>query len=232
MSEELHVGTRGRAESPTSFEMPSGTFVELLDPHPEDILLEDIAHNLAEEPRYGGTCSPRISVAQHAVLVARRLRKLGAHPATVLDGLHHDDPEAFLKDIPRPLKTAFEQLAPGMYKGLETAFAFKIRHALGLDVSVDGRSFTRGATAEISEADQWALGVEAMMAMPSGGKGWVQIRPQDHPQDLPAAHDAWASVQVPSAEIGAKMFLAEHQRCMTAARATAVAEDAAERAGR
>lgn len=216
---DLDVGTRGKVESPTSFEMPSGIFVELLDPHPEDILLEDIAHNLAEEPRYGGTCSPRISVAQHAVMVARRLRRRKAHPVTVLRGLHHDDSEAFLKDIHRPLKTVFETLAPGMYKGLEEAFALKIHVALGLDVSVDGRSFTAGSSTEVREADQWALGVEAMMTMPSKGEGWVQLRPQDRPEDLPEAHDAWASVQVPSAEIGAKMFLAEHKRCMSGARA-------------
>lgn len=224
---DLHIGTRGRVESPTSFEMPSGTFVELLDPHPDDILLTDIAHNLAEEPRYGGTCSPRVSVAQHAVMVARRLRKLGAHPATVLDGLHHDDPEAFLKDIHRPLKTAFEQLAPGMYKGLEAAFALKIRVALGLDVSIDGRSFTRGSTAEVREADQWALGVEAYLTMPSRGEGWVQLRPQDRVDGLAEAEAAWVSVQVPSTEIAAKMFLAEHQRCMNGARAAAAREEEA-----
>lgn len=218
---DLHVGTRGRVESPTSYELPSGTFVELLDPHPEDILLEDIAHNLAEEPRYGGTCSPRVSVAQHVVMVARELRRRGTDSVTVLLGLHHDDPEAFLKDLHRPLKLALEKLAPGAYKGLEAMFAARISVALGLDVPVGDGSVLRGSYAAVTEADQWALGVEAAMTMPSGGKGWVQIRPQDRVDGEAQARSSWGDIRVSKPEKAARMYLEEHDRCMAEAKAHA-----------
>ncbi len=70
-----------------------------LDPRPEDLDIQDIAHALAMQCRYAGHTSRFYSVAEHCVHVARSLpRELR------LAGLLHDASEAYLVDVPRPVK--------------------------------------------------------------------------------------------------------------------------------
>lgn len=70
-----------------------------LDPRPEDIDVRDIAHALANTCRFNGHCLGFYSVAEHSVLVSRH-----ASPEYRLAALLHDAAEAYLADIPRPLK--------------------------------------------------------------------------------------------------------------------------------
>ena len=73
-----------------------------LDPRPDDISAHDIAHALAMKCRFGGhTKFPGhiYSVAQHSILVADLLPK-----KFQLWGLLHDAAEAYLPDVPRPVK--------------------------------------------------------------------------------------------------------------------------------
>ena len=70
-----------------------------LDPRPEEIAIEDIAHSLAHQCRYAGHTRAFYSVAQHSVLVAQNLP-----PELRLWGLLHDASEAYLVDLPRPVK--------------------------------------------------------------------------------------------------------------------------------
>jgi hypothetical protein len=70
-----------------------------LDPRPEDIHVCDIAHALAMQCRYGGHCVRFYSVAEHCVLLSRV-----AEPKYQLAALLHDAAEAYLVDVPRPLK--------------------------------------------------------------------------------------------------------------------------------
>ena len=70
-----------------------------LDPRPEEINIRDIAHALSNQCRFAGHCRQFYSVAEHSVRVAREL------PAHLqLWGLLHDASEAYLVDLPRPLK--------------------------------------------------------------------------------------------------------------------------------
>lgn len=68
-------------------------------PTPGMIDIEDIALGLSREPRYAGQTSEFYSVAQHSVLVCDIV------PAAYqLWGLLHDATEAYLKDLPWPVK--------------------------------------------------------------------------------------------------------------------------------
>jgi hypothetical protein len=70
-----------------------------IDPRPEDIDIEDIAHALSMLCRFGGHCLRFYSVAEHSVLLSRHVA-----PEHKLWALLHDASEAYLVDVPRPLK--------------------------------------------------------------------------------------------------------------------------------
>lgn len=79
------------------------------DPRPDEIRLEDIAAAISKLCRYGGHCRRFYSVAEHSVLVASR-----APDHLKLAALMHDAAEAYVVDVPRPLKP----FIPG-YKEIE-----------------------------------------------------------------------------------------------------------------
>lgn len=106
----------------------SGRAVFPMDLRPEDICIEDIAHSLSMQCRYNGHSLRFYSVAEHCVLIARHLRQKHSD-AIALEGLLHDACEAYLTDVPRPVKpflggyrqaeaTAFEAVCERY--GLET----------------------------------------------------------------------------------------------------------------
>lgn len=82
----------------------SGRKFWALDPRPEDIELIDIAHALSNNCRWGGHCGPFYSVAEHSVLTAALLPR-----HLQLAGLLHDASEAYLIDLPRPIKYQIPQ---------------------------------------------------------------------------------------------------------------------------
>lgn len=142
-------------------ELASGRYLDLVDPDPVDITLEDVAHALANTCRYAGHTRRFYSVAEHAVLVADRLAAMGALPAVVLAGLHHDDAEAFVGDVARPLKSLLPE-----FDVIEARCAAAVRVALRLpELSPESGRL-------VKEADDWALACEAYRLMPSRGAGW------------------------------------------------------------
>lgn len=68
----------------------------------------DIAHSLSMQCRYNGHCLRFHSVAEHCVMVSRWLEKKRwldkNHPELALAGLLHDASEAYVCDVPRPIK--------------------------------------------------------------------------------------------------------------------------------
>ena len=75
-----------------------------LDPQPEDICIEDIAHALSNLCRFGGHSTRFYSVAQHSLHVS----KLCADEHKLI-GLMHDASEAYVGDMVRPLKYELPQ---------------------------------------------------------------------------------------------------------------------------
>ncbi len=69
-----------------------------------DVRLADIAHALSLICRFGGHIAAHYSVAQHSLLVARILEAMNAPAEAQLCGLSHDAHEAYVGDVPTPIK--------------------------------------------------------------------------------------------------------------------------------
>jgi uncharacterized protein len=82
----------------------TGRLIDPFNARPEDINSEDLAHQLALTCRYTGACPEHYSVAQHSVYVSDDLYRAGHPPEVVLAGLLHDAEEAYMCDMPSPVK--------------------------------------------------------------------------------------------------------------------------------
>ena len=97
--------------------------VNILDPDPETIFLEDIVQGLVHTCRWNGQVKHFYSVAQHSLhvcdLVAPELR---------LQALFHDASEAFMNDLSSPVKQLLPQyklLENKLMKAIATRFGFE-----------------------------------------------------------------------------------------------------------
>jgi len=90
--------------------MLSGRRLDLLNPSPLDIEIEDIAHGLARVARWNGqtTGVHAFSVAQHCLLVERLTAELASRVSREmrLAALLHDAPEYVVGDLISPFKAA------------------------------------------------------------------------------------------------------------------------------
>jgi 5'-deoxynucleotidase YfbR-like HD superfamily hydrolase len=105
--------------------MLSGRRLDLLDPSPLDIEIEDIAHGLARVARWNGqtTGAHAFSVAQHSVIVeeiAAHVRP-GLDPKWRLAALLHDAAEYVIGDMISPFKAALGYDYKAFEERLETA---------------------------------------------------------------------------------------------------------------
>jgi 5'-deoxynucleotidase YfbR-like HD superfamily hydrolase len=112
--------------------MLSGRRLDLLDPSPLDVEIEDIAHGLARVARWNGqTTGPHaFSVAQHCIVVEEVVRRLkpGVEPRWRLAALLHDAPEYVIGDMISPFKNAL-----GLdYRAFEDRLARAIHIRFGL----------------------------------------------------------------------------------------------------
>lgn len=83
----------------------TGRLLTPLDPDPADMSVQDIAHALAMKCRYSGHSRNFYSVAEHSVLMAEWFEKQDC-AFRALYALLHDANEAYLPDVPSPVKQA------------------------------------------------------------------------------------------------------------------------------
>lgn len=126
-----------------------------LDPNPHAIDIRDIAHALALQSRFSGHCRAFYSVAQHSCLVSSLCSSKNA-----LWGLLHDASEAYLVDVPSPVKhdPHFE-----FYREAEARLNEAVRVRFRLE---------KPMPAEVKRADGIALAAEARALLTTLHDGW------------------------------------------------------------
>lgn len=111
--------------------MLSGRRLDLLDPSPLDVEIEDIAHGLSRVARWNGQTAGDwpYSVAEHSLLVEQLLPTFGpAAPIERLAALLHDAPEYVIGDMISPFKAAL-----GLdYRAFEDRLAAAVNLRFGL----------------------------------------------------------------------------------------------------
>lgn len=122
-----------------------------LAPKAADVNIVDIAHGLAMTCRYGGQCKRYYSVAEHCVHVSHMV-----DPKYALHGLLHDSAEAWMGDMPRPLKHQPEMKA---FRDAEAAVEIVVAQALGL-------KWTPEIHAAVKEIDNRILVDEVLQLQP------------------------------------------------------------------
>ena len=118
----------------------------------DQVLIADIAHALSLQCRFGGHCTTFYSVAEHCLLVSSL-----CPPQDALWGLLHDAAEAYLLDLPAPLKDSGHPLGLH-YTHAETSVLGTIADHFGLSLP-----FPR----MVRDADRTALSTEWRDLMPN-----------------------------------------------------------------
>ncbi|MEM8579188.1 MAG: HD family hydrolase [Pseudomonadota bacterium] len=136
--------------------MLSGRRLDLLDPTPMDIEIEDIAHGLAFVARWNGQTlgDYAYSVAEHSLLVETLFGRLapGTEAKWHLAALLHDAPEYVIGDMISPVKAA---VGPG-YGALDERLEAAIHIRFGLPAKVPAK-----IKRQIKRADRISAWMEA-----------------------------------------------------------------------
>lgn len=127
----------------------SGKKIDFLNPDPEQIVIEDIAHALSLQNRFNGHTKAPYSVAQHSLMVMRHCPE-----GSELEGLMHDASEAYMSDLVSPLKA----LCPD-YRVIEGRLAKVINDKFSL-------------TSNVKSIDLRALATERRDLMPHLVGNW------------------------------------------------------------
>lgn len=128
----------------------SGVAFDLRAPSAAAIRVEDVAHSLAYQCRFGGHVRRHYSVAQHSVLVALLVwQRSGRDANAALHGLLHDAHEAFTGDVKKPIKVLIEGLAPGALGVLEDAIDAELFAWAGCERTAASRAHVKRADREI-----------------------------------------------------------------------------------
>ncbi|SNT22677.1 HD domain-containing protein [Tropicimonas sediminicola] len=136
--------------------MLSGRRLDLLDPTPVDIEIEDIAHGLAFVARWNGQTKGDFaySVAEHSLLVEEIFGRMQPGAATKwrLAALLHDAPEYVIGDMISPVKAA---VGPN-YGALDERLTAAIHLRFGLPAQIPAT-----VKKQIKKADKVSAWLEA-----------------------------------------------------------------------
>lgn len=134
--------------TPDCIRTVSGRYVNVFEPKPEMFCIEDIAHALSHQPRFSGHLKEFYTVAQHSHYCS-----LICDPADAYEALMHDSTEAYLLDMPSPIKARMPE-----YKAVEDnlmktlAEVFEFRYPLPPSVKVADKEMLQ------AEWDQFMIG--------------------------------------------------------------------------
>lgn len=147
-----------------TLETVSGRKIKVTEPDPKDIEITDIAWALSRMPRFSGHSIPYIpySVAQHCIQVSKELAPYGVEMQ--MHGLLHDAAEAYINDLPSPVKHIPEIHA--VIKQLEDRLMTAIYESLEINPPNEEEQ----RIVKIADKNQQA--VEAYNFMYSRGSDW------------------------------------------------------------
>lgn len=134
--------------------LQSGNLFDLAFPESCEIHIDDIAHGLAHTCRYAGQCDGFYSVAEHSVHVSRVVT------GSRLVALMHDAAEAFVGDMPSPLKRMLPEFE---------AIEIRIERAI-----FAGFSLPWPPPQEVKRADYRVMAAELPVLMPPGTNLWLR----------------------------------------------------------
>ena len=137
-------------------QLHSGKALYFLDPKEEDIDIGEIAHTLSLLCRFGGHCSEFYSVAEHSIHCSYHVAK-----GFELEALLHDATEAYLVDMPRPIKRVLSG-----YKYLEDLLDKVIRKKFNLPETM---------SPEVHLVDNQVLATEKKYLMKDTGEAWENM---------------------------------------------------------
>ena len=174
--------------------MLSGRRLDILNPSPLDIEIEDIAHGLARVSRWNGQTRGKhsFSVAQHSILVERlvRMNAPKLDQKWYLAALLHDAPEYVIGDMITPFKHALD----GMYREIEAGLDRAVHIRFGLPPQIPD-----AVKRTIKRADRMAAWLEAtqlagfsqqeaikIFIKPAGTPANIRLKPQS-PDDAAAS---------------------------------------------
>jgi 5'-deoxynucleotidase YfbR-like HD superfamily hydrolase len=150
-------GAAGRTVQRAWQRMLSGRRLDLLDPTPVDVEIEDIAHGLAFVARWNGQTRGDwpYSVAEHSLLVEELFARdaADAAPRWRLAALLHDAPEYVIGDMISPVKSA---VGPA-YGEMDARLAAAVHLRFGLPATLPPR-----VKAAIKRADRVSAWLEAV----------------------------------------------------------------------
>lgn len=161
---EPHVG--GNMAIPTAIAGLSGGFIDLENPTPEMIHLEDVARGCSMQVRYSGQLTAFYSVAEHSVLVYDlfRLANPDAPAGEWRYAFLHDGHEAYIGDVTSPLKRAMYHAVglgrPSGFAIIEARFEAVIRERFSLPPLTDDLK------ARVKRADLQARFLEGVRLQP------------------------------------------------------------------
>jgi 5'-deoxynucleotidase YfbR-like HD superfamily hydrolase len=166
--------------------MLSGRRLDIIDPSPMDIEIEDIAHGLARVSRWNGQTKGKfpLSVAQHSVIVEKLLHANAPHfdQKWQLATLLHDAPEYVIGDMITPFKAVLGD----HYRQIESKLDAAVRIRFGLPATLPDY-----VSKAIKRADRMAAWLEAtqlagfseedankLFPKPRGTPATMRIRPR------------------------------------------------------